>query len=215
MLPRFFNAKIAVANHAESGEALRSSLNAKRLEKVLSLLKRGDYVLIQYGHNDEKERGEGIGAFTSYAADLKKYVRVIREKDGVPVLITPVQRRTFDATGKITNSHGDYPEAVRRVATEEKVPLIDLHKMSTAFYESMGPEKSKLAFKEGDGTHHNNYGAYELAKMIVEGIRANRLGISRYLIKGMPQFDPSRPDALEGFSLLPSPIATELKPLGN
>src|SRR6185436_8622897 len=117
-----------------------------------------------------------------------------------PVLITPMQRRTFDSQGKITNSHGDYPEAVRQVAREDNVALIDLHEMSTRFYEALGPEKSKLAFKDGDGTHHNNYGSYELAKCVVEGIRSAKLPIVKSLVKGMPTFDPSHPDQLESFS---------------
>ncbi|HEX7297224.1 MAG TPA: rhamnogalacturonan acetylesterase [Pyrinomonadaceae bacterium] len=215
MLTRFFKPGIAIANHAESGESLRSSLGAKRLDKVLSLIKAGDYLFIQYGHNDEKETGEGVGAFTTYATDLKRFVSGARERGANPVLITPVQRRTFDKDGHITNSHGDYPEAVRRVAREENVPLIDLNQMSKVLYESWGPEKSALAFKEGDGTHHNNYGSYELAQCIVEGIRANKLAIQKYLVNEIPRFDPRRPDSFEGFRIPPSPRVTDVKPLGN
>jgi lysophospholipase L1-like esterase len=215
MLPRFFKPDVVVANNAESGESLRSSLGARRLDKVASLLKPGDYLLIQYGHNDEKEKGEGVGAFTTYKADLKKFVEQARAHGAIPVLITSVQRRTFDQQGKITNSHGDYPEAVRQVAREEKVALIDLHEMSTRFYEALGPEKSKLAFKDGDGTHHNNYGSYELAKCVVEGIRAAKLGLAKSLVKGLPKFDPSHPDALESFVLPASPVVTNTKPVGS
>lgn len=215
MLPRFFKSDVVIANNAESGESLKSSLGARRLDKVLSTIKPGDYLFIQYGHNDEKERGEGVGAFTTYKADLKKFVTAARDKGAVPVLITPVQRRTFDQQGKITNSHGDYPEAVRQVAREDKVALIDLHLMSTKFYEALGPERSKLAFKEGDGTHHNNYGSYELAKCIASGIRAAKLGIARFLLKDLPSFDPSRPDQLETFVMPASPSVTNAKPLGS
>src|SRR5262245_33172409 len=196
MLTRFFKTGVAVANHAESGESLKSSLGAKRLDKVLSLMKPGDYLLIQYGHNDEKEKGEGVGPFTTYKRDLKYFVEEARKKRGIPILITPVQRRTFDATGKITNSHGDYPEAVRQVAKEENVPLIDLNAISRDFYEAMGPVNSAAAFKEGDGTHHNNYGSYELAKCIVQAIRDRQLPLAKYLAKGLPKFDPERPDPL-------------------
>ena len=215
MLTRFFKPDVVIANNAESGESLRSSLGARRLDKVLSTIKAGDYLFIQYGHNDEKERGEGVGAFTTYKADLKKFVSAARERGAIPVLITPVQRRTFDQQGKITNSHGDYPEAVRQVAREDHVALIDLHLMSTKFYEALGPERSKLAFKEGDGTHHNNYGSYELAKCIVEGIRVAKLGVAKFLCKGLPVFDPTRPDQLETFALPASPSATNKKPLGS
>ena len=215
MLTRFFKPDVVIANNAESGESLRSSLSARRLDKVASTMKAGDFLLIQYGHNDEKEKGEGIGAFTSYKADLKNFVAVAKAHGVTPVLITPVQRRTFDQQGKITNSHGDYPEAVRQVAREENVALIDLHAMSTKFYEALGPEQSKLAFKEGDGTHHNNYGSYELAKCIVEGIRAAKLSLVQELVSDAPAFDPSHPDPVASFSLPPSPVSTNTKPLGN
>ena len=181
MLTRFFKPGVSIANHAESGESLRSSLGAKRLDKVLSVMKPGDYLFIQYGHNDEKEKGEGVGPFTTYKADLKKFVQGARQRGGIPVLITPVQRRTFGSDGKITNSHGDYPEAVRQVSKEENVPLIDLNLMSKALYETWGPEKSKEFFAPNDNTHHNDEGSYEIAKLIVAGIRANKLGISRRL----------------------------------
>lgn len=215
MLTAFFRPVIAVANHAESGESLRSSLGAKRLDKVLSLLKKGDFVLIQFAHNDEKEKGEGVGAMTTFRASLKQYVAAIRGKGGTPILITPMHRRTFDANGEIINSHGDYPAAVRRVAAEETVALIDLTAMSEKFYEALGEEKSGAAFKEGDGTHHNNYGSYELAKGIVEGIRAARIEIGKYLKKGLPPFDPSKPDAPESFRLPASPLVSDVKPLGS
>jgi lysophospholipase L1-like esterase len=215
MLTRFFKPGVVIANNAESGESLRSSLAARRLDKVLSTMRTGDYLFLQYGHNDEKEKGEGVGAFTTYKADLKKFILETRKRGGVPVLVTPVHRRTFDETGKIRNSHGDYPEAVRQVAREENVPLIDLNAMSKVFYESLGPERSKIAFKEGDGSHHNNYGSYELAKCIVEGVKAAKLGIAKYLANDTPAFDPSRPDPFESFSVPASPMGTSTKPLGS
>jgi lysophospholipase L1-like esterase len=215
MLTRFFRAGVAVANNAESGESLRSSLAAHRLDKVLSTLKPGDYLIIQYGHNDEKEKGEGAGAFTTYQTDLKTFVTEARKRGGVPVLVTPVQRRTFDQAGKITNSHGDYPEAVRRVAKEENIPLIDLNAMSKVFYEALGPEHSAVAFKTGDGTHHNNYGSYELAKCIVAGIKSAKLGVAKYLLNDTPPFDPARPDPADSFNLPASPMSTKTKPLGS
>src|SRR4030095_3797041 len=189
MLTRFFSANVVVANHAESGESLRSSLGARRLDKVMSTMKAGDYLIIQYGHNDEKEKGEGVGAFTTYKADLKKFVAAARSRGATPILVTPMQRRTFDQSGKVTNSHGDYPEAVRQVAKEDGVVLVDLHAMSTRFYEALGPEKSKLAFKDGDGTHHNNYGSYELAKCVVEVIRQSKLGLAKFLVEVTVSFD--------------------------
>jgi len=215
MLPRFFKPGIAIANHAESGESLRSSLGAKRLDKVLSLIKPGDYLFIQYAHNDEKEKGEGVGAFTTYKASLKRFVEEARKHGGIPVLITPMHRRTFDDHGKITNSHGDYPEAVRQAAKEENVPLIDLFAMSQRLYEAWGPEASKRAFAPNDGTHHNNYGSYEVAKCIINGIKANKLELVKYLVSDVAPFDPSKPDAMDTFKVPASPQGTKVKPLGN
>lgn len=215
MLTRFFKPDVVIANNAESGESLRSSLSARRLDKVMSAIKAGDYLLIQFGHNDEKEKGDGVGAFTTYKADLKKFVAAARDHGATPILITPMQRRTFDESGRITNSHGDYPQAVRQVAKEDNVALIDLHEMSTRFYEALGPEKSKLAFKDGDGTHHNNYGSYELAKCIVQGIRAAKLGLAKFLVNDVVDFDPSHPDAVETFDLPASPVKPAAKPFGS
>ena len=216
MLPRFFTPDVAVANHAESGESLRSSLGARRLDKVLELMRAGDYLFIQYGHNDMKERGEGVGAFTTYKADLQRFVAEARKRGGLPVLLTPMHRRTFEAGGKIRNSHGDYPEAVRQLAKEERVPLIDLHAASAPFYEALGPEHSKRAFAPGDGTHHNNYGAYELARCVVEGIQRNKLGLVEFLSEdARAAFDPAHPDALEKFKVPASPAGVAEKPLGD
>ncbi len=216
MITRFFGDKVAVANHAESGESLKSSFGAKRLEKVVSLMKRGDYLLIQYGHNDMKEKGDGIGAFTSYKASLKQYVQVAKAKGASVILINPMHRRTFDPDGKtITNSHGDYPEAVRQAANEEKVPLIDLNAMSKDLYEALGKDGSGVLFKEGDGTHHSNFGAYELAKCIVQSIRDQKLSLAKFLVKGLPKFDAKKPDDPKNFVIPASPAVTDLKPLGS
>jgi len=215
MLTRFFDDKVSIANNAESGESLRSSLGAKRLDKVLSQMKPGDYLLIQYAHNDEKEKGEGVGAFTTFKASLKQFVEVARKKGGIPILITPMHRRTFDAAGKITNSHGDYPEAVRQAAKEENAPLIDLTSISKDLYEALGPKESGALFKEGDGTHHTNYGSYELAKCIVQASRDQRLPLAKYLINNLPKFDPKKPDPLASFAVPASPVFDATKPLGN
>ena len=216
MFTRFFTDKVAIANHAESGESLKSSFRAKRLEKVLNLIKPGDYLLIQYGHNDMKEKGDGIGAFTSYKASLKQFTEAAKAKGASVILLNPMHRRTFDPTGKfITNSHGDYPEAVRQAAKEEQVPLIDLTAMSKVLYEALGKDGSGVLFKEGDGTHHNNYGSYQLAKIIVQSIRDQKLPLTKFLIKDLPKYDPKKPDDPKTFAIPASPAVTDLKPLGS
>jgi lysophospholipase L1-like esterase len=210
MLPRFLKPGMAVANHAESGESLKSSLSAKRLDKVMSMLRPGDYLFIQFGHNDMK----AVDA-ASYGADLKRFVAETRKKGGLPVLVTPMHRRTFQGD-KITNSLRDFPDAVRAVAAEDRVPLIDLNAMSKSFYEALGPDQSVQAFSTPqDGTHHNNYGSYELAKCIVQGIRQNKLEIARFIADDAPSFDPRQPDPIAGFAVPPSPRSAAQTPAGN
>jgi lysophospholipase L1-like esterase len=213
MLPRFFKPGVAIANHAESGESLKSFIGEKRLDKIMSTIKSGDYLFIQFGHNDMKDKSPNSGAFTTYKDTLKRFVAEARKHGAIPVLITPMHRLQFDDYGKIKNSLGDYPEAVRQTAKEENVPLIDLNNMSKTFYEALGLQNAKKAFQ--DGTHHNNYGSYELAKCIVEGIKANKLGIVKFLVDDVPAFDPSRPDPVETFDVPASPQSTTVKPEGN
>ncbi len=216
MITAFFGPNVAVANHAESGESLRSSFGAKRLDKVVSLIKPGDFLLIQYGHNDMKEKGEGVGAFTTYKASLKQYVQAAKAKGATVVLINPMHRRTFDESGRfITNSHGDYPEAVRQAAKEENVAFIDLHVMSKRLYEAFGKNGSGVLFKDGDGTHHNSFGAYQLAKIIVQAMRDQKLPVAKYLSKDWTTYDPRKPDSPMAFNIPASPAVAHDKPLGS
>jgi lysophospholipase L1-like esterase len=219
MLPRFFGPNAAVANHAESGESLRTFIGEGRLAKLDTLMRQGDFLFIQFGHNDQKETGEGVGAFTSYKAELESFVADARAHGTTPVLVTPVSRRTFGDDGRIRNSLGDYPEAVRRVAKEQGVALIDLNEMSRTLYEALGPEKAKALFPtingRVEGTHHDNYGSYELAKCVVGGIRASKLAIADCLIGDTPPFDPAHPDPLSSFAVPPSPKGSAEVPYGN
>jgi lysophospholipase L1-like esterase len=200
MLPRFFTPGVAVANHAESGETLKSFISELRLAKILSLIKTGDYLFIQFGHNDMKEQWPQtyVDSFTTYTAYLRVFIAEARLRGAVPVLVTSMHRREFDENGRIRNTLGDYPEAMRRVAKEDDVALIDLHVMSALFYEALGPEKAPQAFagNGSDKTHHNSYGAYELAMCVVEGIRANVADLANRLHNDVPAFDPSRPDPI-------------------
>jgi len=213
MLPRFFDTGVVIANHAESGESLRSSLGARRLDKVLSTLRQGDYLFLQYGHNDMKEKGEGVGAFTTYQADMRRFVVAARAAGGIPVLVTSMHRKSLDAAGKIQNTLGEYPAAVRALAAAEHVAMIDLHAMSGRLYEALGPAQIGAAFQ--DGTHHNNYGSYELAQCIVAGVRAAGLPLAKHILAEVAEFDPARPDAVASFVIPASPQATALKPDGS
>jgi lysophospholipase L1-like esterase len=209
MLPRFFGPKVAVANYAESGESLQSSRNARRLDKVLSVLKRGDHLFLQYGHNDMKT----VDA-AAYKAELRRFAAAAKQKGGQVVLVTPMHRRTFQ--GKVVvNSHKDFPDAVRELAREEGLPLIDLHAMSKTLYEALGPDGSAVLFKAGDGTHHNNYGSYQLARCVVEGIKQNKLDLAKLLGDDVQAFDPARPDPFDRFRLPASPSGPGRRPEGD
>ena len=181
----------------------------------MSAIQPGDWLLIQMGHNDQKEKGVGVGAFTTYKESLKQFIAQAREKGATPVLVTPMNRMTFDAAGKVTNSLGDYPEAVRQTGEEEKVAVIDLNAMSKLFYEALGPKDAVKAFADGDTTHHNNYGSYQLAKCIVQGIRDAELGLAKYLAEDVAVFDPAHPDPLATFAIPAEPRSTAQKPYGN
>jgi lysophospholipase L1-like esterase len=221
MLPRFFKPGVAVANHGESGETYRDSLSRRRIDKILSAMQPGDTVLMQFGHNDQKQIKEGKGGpFTTYQAEIRTHVAGIRAHGGVPVIVSSMERRAFDDNGKVRPSLIEYADASRQVAQELGVAFIDLNAMSKPFYEALGPENSKLAFAEPkpgqiDNTHHNNYGAYELAKAIVVGMRQAKLPVASFVSDDFGQFDPARPDPVEAFAVQRSPGRTAQRPLGD
>ncbi len=228
MFPAFLKSEVVVANYAESGETLLAFKREKRLEKILSVMKPGDYLFMEFAHNDQKPGGNHLDAFTTYKDELKYYIGEARRKGGIPVLVTSTNRRRFDENGQIVNTLEDFPEAMRQTAQEEKVSLVDLNAMSKLFYEALGPEKSKKAFVHypantypgqdkplADDTHFNPYGAYELARCVVEGIRRNIPGLANYLKPGIAEFNPSQPDPVETFYWPESPSVNLLKPDGN
>lgn len=219
MLPRFFKPTVAVANHAESGETMKSFISGLRLAKVLQSMKAGDYLFIQFTHNDQKEQWPQtyVEAGSTYKAYLKVLIAEARLRGATPVLVTSMERRRFNENGKIVSTLGDYPAAMRAVAKEESVALIDLQPMSVALYEALGVVDAPKAFSNGgkDATHHNNYGAYQLAQCVAEGIRAAKLPLADALVDTLAGFDASRPDNVDTFQLAPSPFSSELAPLGN
>jgi lysophospholipase L1-like esterase len=195
MLPRYFTPAIAIANHAESGETLKSFVTELRLDKLLSTLRRGDWVMIQFGHNDQKIQWPQtyVEAATTYRSWLRTYIAEVRRRGATPLLVTSPERRNFDQHGRIVPSLGDYPDAVRAVAREEGVALVDLNPLSVRFYESLGPEAAPRAFAdEGrDKTHHSEYGADALAGLVVSGLRAANpaltAGLELHLLPDSPR----------------------------
>ena len=229
MITRWFGTQVVVANYAESGLSCTSFLAQLRLDKILSQLKRGDYVIVEFGHNDEKEKKAGDGAWYSYSRNLKIFVDRIREAGGQIIFCTPTARRFFnDDHLTILNTHGDYPEAMKTVARREQVPVVDLTAMSTTFYETLGEEGSKKSLVHypantfpgqdkplADNTHFNPYGAWEIAKMVIMGLKQIDCHLTNYLRDDWQDFDPSRPDDPDAFVWYMSTGSSLVKPDGN
>ncbi len=228
MLPRWFDDGVAVANYAESGETASTFIAAGRLKKILSQAKPGDYVFVEFGHNDQKQKFAGAGAWYNFSTCLKQFVDEARQREAIPVFLTPTQRRSFDRAGKIQETHGDYPDAMRAVARREGVAVIELHDMTRTFYEAMGVQASTRAFVHypahtfpgqekalADNTHFNPYGAYEISKMVVEGMLQLQLPVTQHLRPDHQPFNPARPDSVSSFHWIDSPFFEALKPDGN
>ncbi len=206
MLPRFFKPEIAVANYAESGESIKSSLGVHRFDKIFSQMQPGDYLFVQFGHNDQKDKA--TNALAVYKSNLKKIVTRTRALGGTPVLVTSMERKA----GLERDTLAGYPDTVRAVAKEEKCALIDLHAMSRIFYRALDADLDK-AFQ--DGTHHNNYGSYELAKCVIEGIKEDKLPLAKLIVDDFVDFDPAHPDSVADFQMPASQVSSSAKPLGN
>ena len=229
MITRWFGPEVAISNHAESGLTARTFIGSYRLDKILSTLKKGDYVFVEFGHNDEKEHRPGDGAWYHYQYQLKVFVDQVREKGAEIVFCTPTQRRQFDTDNRtIKNTHGDFPAAMKMVAEKENVKLIDLNAMTKTFFETLGFEDSKRALVHypantfpgqdkplADNTHFNTYGAYEVAKCVVMGMKELGLPIISYLRNDWQDFNPAQPDNWRSFQWAPAQNADLVKPDGN
>lgn len=230
MIPRWFGPEIAISNNAESGLTAGSFLGSYRLDKILTMMKRGDYVICEFGHNDQKEKMASAGAWYNFSYNLKVFIDKVRAKGGNIIFVTPTQRRLFDdAThSKILETHGDYPDAMRAVAKREGVPVIELHDMTRTFFETLGYENSKKALVHypantfpgqdkplADNTHFNPYGAYEIAKMVVMGMKQLNLPIGKYLRSDWKDFNPAQPDDYNKFVWYNSVQQDVTKPDGN
>ncbi len=218
MLPRFLKPDIAIANHAESGETMQSSQGAHRFDKVLSLIKPGDYLLVQFGHNDMKSKAPNAPEI--YKQTIKAWAEKVKAKGAKFVVITPMNRHSFQGD-TVTNSLQAYPQMARDAAKEEDVPLIDLNAMSKTMYEALGPTPSLQLFehdaegKHYDQTHHSSYGAYELASCVMQGMRDDKLDLADHILPDVPTFDPAKPATEAEISIPPSPHVTNQRPLGD
>jgi DNA sulfur modification protein DndE len=196
VLPEYFREPAVVHNHAVNGRSTKSFIDEGRWDKVVGELQAGDFVIIQFGHNDEKKEDPKryTDPATSYRDNLRRFVRESRAKGATPILATPVCRRKFDANGHLENTHDGYPDAVRAVAAEEHVSLLDLERDTAKWLQGVGDEPSKQFFMwipagkyaklpdgKKDDTHFVEAGARHVAELAIAEMRALKLGIVEML----------------------------------
>ncbi|MEX0720971.1 MAG: rhamnogalacturonan acetylesterase [Balneolaceae bacterium] len=191
----YFNDVVKIENHARNGRSTRSFIQEGKWKPIVQNLKEGDFVFIQFGHNDEvqtKSRSTTPDEFQKY---LRQYLSETVAKKAQPVLLTPITRRKFDEAGNIKETHKEYSRLMLEVAESEKVPLIDMDKKSQALMNELGPEKSQLIYlhlKAGqnpnypqglsDNTHFSETGARMMAELVLQGIKELNLGLEKYFI---------------------------------
>jgi len=193
----FFDSTITVDNRAKNGRSTKSFRAEGLWQPILDNLRSGDYVFIQFGHNDEGK--EKVGRYTTpdeFKANLHQYVQEARGKGAIPVLITPVARRTFDDKGNVKESHPVYADAVRAVAAQDAVPLIDLDARSMALLQQLGPVTSQYLFNyltpgehpnypdgRKDDTHFSELGARRMAELVAADIRSLKLPLADHFVQ--------------------------------
>jgi lysophospholipase L1-like esterase len=195
VLGKYFAENVKVDNQAASGRSSKSFISENRLQPILDKLKKGDYLFIQFGHNDEKtDEARHTDPYTTFKSTLMQYIDGARKAGAQPVLVTPVNRRKFDSNGKLVQTHGSYPAAMLQLAKEQNVPCIDLTAKSEELFNKLGPEGTLKVFlnlnagenpnyPDGvqDDTHFCENGANELAKIIVQGVKDNNLPLTKYV----------------------------------
>ena len=197
MLPEFFTENVSIINHAVNGRSTKSFIDEGRWQAVFDTLEPGDYVMIQFGHNDQKDYDTTryTAPNGAYKLNLVKFVQDSRAKKAIPILLTSIMRRRFDEKGQFYDTHGEYPEVVRHIADSMNVPLIDMHKLSRELIISKGEEGSKdiflwvepgkyAKFPEGkkDNTHFCENGARQMAKLTIHDLETQNLDLTNYVI---------------------------------
>lgn len=191
----FDESKVRIENLAQNGRSSKSFIAENRWQALVARLKPGDYVFIQFGHNDEsKDKGDRYSTPEEFRNNLVRFVYEVRGKKAIPVLLTPVMRRRFNSLGNFQDTHGEYPDIARSVAAEQKVALIDMHRKSEQVIKQYGPDDSRKLFlqlKPGenanfpkgveDNTHFSPLGAEIMAALVAEEIKQQRLGLAKFL----------------------------------
>lgn len=211
MLPMYFKETVHVENYAQNGRSSKSFIAEGRWDKVLAALQPGDFVLIQFGHNDEKTNDvkRGTAPFGEYTTNLVRFIRETREHQAIPILATSTARRKFDAAGNLIDTHGDYPKAVRLVAADQHAPLLELCTATEKLLQQLGPDSSKRLFdwipagefaadakKLEDDTHFNAYGASRVCDLAVAEIITKVPELAAHLNRSSASLKPVMP-ALE------------------
>ncbi|MEL0455189.1 T9SS type A sorting domain-containing protein [Flavobacteriaceae bacterium SZ-1-7] len=210
IFPIFLKPEVVVANYAESGESLLSFQGEKRLKKIESQIKMGDYLFSEFAHNDQKSGWTYVEPYTTYQENLMVFANVALNVEATPVFVTSTNRRSFDSNGNIINTLGDYPDAMRQLAGSQNITLFDLNAMSKDLFEALGVTGSKNAFVHypanyfpwgntsfSDNTHFNMYGAWQLAKCVVEAIRVSNSPLKNFLRDDVQPYDANVPDLFE------------------
>ena len=195
----FFDSAVIVTNHARGGRSTRTFLSENRWHPIVENLKEGDYVLIQFGHNDEAKEERYKDRYTpvpDYKTNLAKFITETRAKKAFPVLITPVTRMRFNKDGKQEETHADYTAAVFEVGKQYNVPVIDLDKKSRDLLNKLGPQLAKHlymqlepgehpAYPEGqqDNTHFSAYGARQMAQLVLAGLKEQNIELAERIVK--------------------------------
>jgi lysophospholipase L1-like esterase len=197
MLPLFFNEQVTIRNFAVNGRSTKSFIHEGRWDEVVSKLKPGNYVFIQFGHNDQKvaDSARYTNPYTGYRRNLIKFVNETREKGAIPVLFSSIVRRQFNDHSVLEDTHGVYPYIMKDVADKMDVTFIDLQLKSEDLVLSLGDEGSKelylwvepgkyKMYPDGkqDNTHFTEKGATEMARLAVEGLKETNLDLVKYLI---------------------------------
>ena len=192
----FFDSTVTIKNLAKNGRSTKTFISEKLWQKVADNAKPGDYVIIQFGHNDEsKEKTERYTTPSEYKSNLKKFIDETRSLKAIPILLTPVSRRKFDANGRTVQTHEVYSALVEDVAKENSVLFIDLDARSRELYQQMGPEQSKLLFLQlqpgehpnypegkNDNTHFSELGARLIAQIVLKEIRKLNIELSERIV---------------------------------
>lgn len=193
----FFDSSVTVVNKAKNGRSTRTFLSEGIWHEIINNVQPGDYVFIEFGHNDEsKEKTERYSSPEDYRRNLLRFITETEAKKGIPVLLTPVGRRKFDASGKVIDSHPVYSDIVRQIAKERKIYFIDADIKTQALYQSFGKEDSRMLFLQlkpgqhpnypdgrNDNTHFNELGARLVAQLILKEMRELKMPLIQRIVK--------------------------------